>query len=104
MKSTRTTTTWLAGMLVILATILAPSVLVNGQEGKAQRPKGIVWDWTHHHVVFSNPGNGDDAMRKGTYERWLKITSDPRYLMQQQERGSGVRGRGSGLQQLRTSS
>jgi hypothetical protein len=82
MKSTNRSISRLAGMLVILAIILASTVLMSGQE--SQRTKGVPWDWTHHHVVFSRPGSvigASDAAR-------LKIASDPRYIMQQQERGA----------------
>jgi hypothetical protein len=54
------------------------------------RPVGIPEDWSHHHVVFSNPGNLDDAApiklddakRSANLERWSRVTSDERYQMQ----------------------
>jgi len=47
---------------------------------------GIVDDWTHHHVIFSNPGTLEDAMKKGTYQEWQRIVTEPRYRMQQARR------------------
>ena len=40
---------------------------------------GVPEDWTHHHVVFSNPGTLADAEKNGTVDQWFKITSDARY-------------------------
>ena len=103
MKSTNRSISRLAGMLVILVITMASKVLLRGQEGQAGRTsvvasdrihhhKGVAWDWTHHHVVFSHPGSRDDAMRQGTYERWLRIVNDPRYTMQRQERSAKAAG------------
>ena len=36
--------------------------------------RGLADDWTHHHLVFSNPGTAEQAMDNGTFERWLKVT------------------------------
>ena len=47
---------------------------------------GIVDDWTHHHVVFSNPGSLENAINNGTSERWERIVSSPRYRMQWMKR------------------
>jgi len=47
---------------------------------------GIVEDWTHHHVVFSNPGSVEDAIRRGRYEEWRRIVTDPRYRLQWMKR------------------
>ncbi len=43
---------------------------------------GVVDDWTHHHVMFSNPGSLQDAINNGTSERWVQIVTSPRYRMQ----------------------
>lgn len=51
---------------------------------------GLASDWTHRHVIFSDPGAADDARQNGEYERWLKITNDPRYRMQQLRRGGAA--------------
>lgn len=44
--------------------------------------RGIVEDWTTHHVVFSNPGTREDAIRNGKRKEWERIVTDPRYRMQ----------------------
>jgi hypothetical protein len=46
-------------------------------------PHGVPYDWSHHHLIFSNPGTAEDAMRKGTYDHWFQITNDPRYIQHQ---------------------
>jgi hypothetical protein len=49
-------------------------------------------DWTHHHVVFSNPGTEDEAIRRGTHEEWLRIVNDPRYILHQLKRRQPAQG------------
>jgi len=56
---------------------------------------GVPEDWSHHHVVFSNPGTADDAARNGTYAKWSTIVNNSRYGFQQQKRNN--RRGGSGL-------
>lgn len=43
---------------------------------------GVIEDWTHHHVVFSNPGSLVDAIRNGRRAEWENIIGDPRYRLQ----------------------
>src|SRR5579871_2354095 len=47
---------------------------------------GVPQDWTHHQLVFSNPGTEEEAIGNGTHDRWLKIVNDPRYVIQQLQR------------------
>ena len=46
---------------------------------------GLVNDWTHHHVIFSNPGTAAEALAQGRFEQWYRIVNDPRYLMQEKK-------------------
>ncbi len=92
MKSASAWVSRLAVMIVILAMSPVSMVLMNGQEAQVTQEKGVPADWTHQHLVFSNPGSADDAIRNGTYERWLKISTDPRYIMQQQKRRANASG------------
>jgi hypothetical protein len=48
--------------------------------------KGLSRDWSHRHVLFSNPGTEAEATKAGTHDRWLKIVNDPRYVLQQLQR------------------
>ena len=54
----------------------------------AQNVRGFPDDWSHHHVVFSNPGTFEEAVKNGTYERWASIVNDPRYRIQQMKRAA----------------
>ena len=48
--------------------------------------RGIPEDWSHHRLVFSNPGTEEEAIENGTHDRWLRIVNDPRYVLQQLQR------------------
>jgi hypothetical protein len=65
--------------------------LTFGPQGPAE-PEGLPDDWSHHRLVFSNPGTEQDAVQKGTYDEWLRIVNDPRYIMQQLKRRSPAQG------------
>ena len=54
----------------------------------AQENPGEARDWSHRHLVFSNPGTAEEAIGNGTYDRWLKIAGDPRLKTQQTRRQS----------------
>src|SRR5580698_479015 len=48
--------------------------------GQSDAPRQFaVDDWTHHHLVFSNPSNLPEEQRN-------KILNDPRYQLQQRKR------------------
>ncbi len=49
-------------------------------------------DWSHHYVVFSDPGTEQDALRSGRYEQWENVVNNPRYVIQQLKRGARVQG------------
>jgi hypothetical protein len=66
--------------VVILA--LSSSVLAFGQ-ASGNPSVGVPEDWSHHHLVFSNPGSFDDAMRNRTIGQWSNIVNEPRYKIQQ---------------------
>jgi hypothetical protein len=48
--------------------------------------RGVPRDWSHQHLLFSNPGTEAEATKAGTHDRWLKIVNDPRYVLQQLQR------------------
>lgn len=85
-----------------LGTAMGFIVLAQGQAaGQSSAPAqdwnvlsqpraGVPADWSHYHVFFSSPGTSEQAQRNGTYDRWVKIANDPRFLMQQRRRiGAG---------------
>src|ERR1019366_1120543 len=61
-------------------------VLRHNIEDWILQGRGIPDDWSHHHLVFSNPGTEEEAIANGTYDRWLNIVNDPRYIIQQLKR------------------
>jgi hypothetical protein len=101
MKYTRTVVFPLLVAPIVSMAMLSVSLELQGQEAptlsrQAQDPDvsagegGLASDWTHRHVIFSDPGAVDDARQNGDYERWLKITNDPRYKMQRLRRGGAA--------------
>jgi hypothetical protein len=87
---------WSFLSLALLATVLVakpmqaqggPSVYVNGTE-----IRGYPEDWSHRHVVFSNIGAEDEALRKGEYEHWQKVVNEPRYVIQQLKKHGEMKG------------
>src|SRR5580658_798295 len=83
--------------LAIVATVALTAAVglpLSGQEtadaADAQAIKGYVNDWSHHHLIFSNPGTEEDSIRNGTHEQWLRTINSPRYVMQEQRRGLPV--------------
>lgn len=51
----------------------------------------VIEDWSHHHLVFSSPGEMEEAFRNGNLDRWLKITNDARYRLQQLKRQAAAK-------------
>ena len=72
------------GMPVFAWAVLALSILTAPLPAQDRsRPQGYPEDWSHHHLVFSNPGTYEQAVQNGTVEAWTKITNNPRYKHQQ---------------------
>jgi hypothetical protein len=65
--------------------MMISALLLSGQTA-SPRPLGVPDDWTHHHVVFSDPGSAADALAKGQVEHWYRVVNDPRYKIQQWKR------------------
>jgi hypothetical protein len=65
-------------------------ILSSGPQGPEEF-RGFPDDWTHYHLVFSNPGTAADAQAQGRFEQWRRIVNDPRYQMQQMKRSSGAK-------------
>jgi len=68
-----------------------PILRIGPQQEPAGLP-GLPEDWTHHHLVFSDPGTEEDAVGNGTHDAWASIVNDPRYVMQQLKRHLPARG------------
>ena len=81
-------------MLVLVAAFSVPML---GQEAPAVNVGdahiiGLPDDWSHHHVIFPDPGTREDAIQNGSYEQWSKVVREPRYIMQQLKKGLPVQG------------
>ena len=73
-------------MAVLTAAALAISLAAPAAAQSNGERSGVVDDWSHHHLVYSNPGTLADAMRNGTVDKWYKIVNDPRFQMAQRGR------------------
>ncbi len=76
-----------------LAVVAAFGVSARAQEAANTSAQGgsYVDDWSHHHLVYSNPGAREDAVKHGTLDQWQKIANDPRYQLQLSKRSAGAR-------------
>jgi len=70
-----------------LGATLAATTVMSGQQAL---PMGVPDDWTHHRLIYSNPGTAAEAIQNGTYARWTRIVSDPRFVLQQQKRAAAA--------------
>ena len=76
--------------LAILLLAVWCTQISSGQQPPVVR-MGAPDDWTHHHLIFSNPGTAVDAMQRSDYFHWLKVVNDPRFILQQAKRGAAAR-------------
>ncbi len=76
--------------LAIFLLVLWCTQLSSGQQPSVVR-MGAPDDWTHHHVIFSNPGTAVEAMQRGDYFHWVKVVNDPRFILQQAKRAAAAR-------------
>jgi hypothetical protein len=68
------------------AAIVAITVLTTGEPASPHRI-GVVNDWSNHHLVFSNPGTYEAAVKThASYAKWLTIRYDTRFILQQMKR------------------
>jgi hypothetical protein len=75
---------------ITLAAIGAFAPQLRAQDNNSQ-PPAYIDDWTHHRLVYSNPGTREEAQRQGKLEQWQKISNDPRFHLQQFKRTAGPR-------------
>jgi len=72
--------------LIVAAWLVAPVIAQDSAGGGTHQVTSLPHDWTHHHLVFSNPGTEEEAIRNVRHGDWLKIVNDPRYMFQQLQR------------------
>jgi hypothetical protein len=90
MSNTESTRAYGLILSLSVAALGAFSLPAIAQETAIESPNsgGFVEDWSTRHVVYSNPGTEQDALKNGRYNEWLKIVNEPRFIMQQQKRGA----------------
>lgn len=68
--------------------------IANAMAGQAPSTTGhaVVDDWSHHRLIFSNPGTLADAVAHGRVREWLRATKDPRFQLQRAKREAAQRG------------
>src|SRR6202165_6279179 len=76
----------IVSIAVAIVCAFAFTILLSGQSPQARI--GFPQDWSHRHLVFSNPGTFREAVVRGEFERWARIANDPRFLFQQMKRNS----------------
>lgn len=74
--------------VAVIVLIMVPLAGSGFAQETANRETGIPSDWTHQHLIFSNPGTFSEAQRNGTFDRWVRIVNDPRYKIEQQKRAA----------------
>jgi hypothetical protein len=74
-----------------LVIITAGARVAVAQDSPDTQKMHYVDDWTHHHMVFSDPGTREDAEARGKGEEWERILNDRRYQLQRAKRRNGFR-------------
>ncbi len=75
----------IGGVFLVLSPVVA-------RTNSGVRMWGVPDDWTHHHLIFSAPGSFADAVNRGSFERWYKVVTDPRFIIQQAKRDGRATG------------
>jgi len=75
----------------LLAAAVLTIIVALPTVGQDRSSQGVPEDWTHHHAVFGDAGTAVEAIRNGTYDRWLKIITEPRYQLARANRIAAAR-------------
>jgi hypothetical protein len=78
-----------------LAAVIVLMMLACGPAFAQRESTGYPEDWTHHHLVLSDPGTLHEASARGAFNTWYKVVTDPRFIFQQRKRAPFPR-RGKG--------
>ena len=97
----RTLTTKLSNAAALIVFGIPAAWPAHAQEAQAtpaqiavggMKITGIPNDWSFRHLVFSNPGTEDEAIRNGRHAEWLRIVNEPRFVMEQLHRHAAAQG------------
>lgn len=91
MKFRRRNIAYVVLLAVAFVMFTGLTISMFGQE-TTQQTMGLPDDWTHHHLVFSDPGTEEDAIGNGKQDDWVKFVNNPRYVMQQLKWRAPARG------------
>src|SRR5579862_4761997 len=80
----------LSMVVAVWGLVMISSVMIIGQQAPKQTI-GVPEDWTHHRLVFSNPGTAAEALATGKLEEWSRTVNSPRYQFQQLKRSTQQR-------------
>jgi len=79
------------GVLVAAVVLITLAHTVSFTQQMITQRVGLPTDWTHQHVIFSNPGTFQEATRNGNFAHWYRIVNDPRFQMQQLRRTAAMK-------------
>jgi len=71
---------WLP-LLTSLFFVLSASPVSAQKTPAISAPIGMPQDWSHRHVVYSNPDTPEEAAKKGQTAKWRKNYRDPRFVL-----------------------
>jgi len=80
---------WMAlavGAVAFLAVMAVVAPLSSVILGEQRQGPGAPHDWTHHHLIFSDPGTFADATKNGSFVRWYRTVTDQRFNLQRLKR------------------
>ena len=72
----------------ISSAIAIAAALIIPAAGQNPHRQGVPEDWSHQHLIFSNPGTIVDALKNGKLNEWNAIQKDPRFILQQTKRNA----------------
>jgi len=71
---------WVSVLATVLLALLADTSFAQ-KSPAISAPIGMPQDWSHRHVVYSNPDTPDEAAKKGQTAKWRKNYRDPRFVL-----------------------
>jgi hypothetical protein len=69
---------WLPSAFGLFVSAIAIAAPAQDAQGPAS---GVPQDWSHRHLIYSNPETLDEAVRNGTVKQWTKKANDPRFVL-----------------------
>lgn len=77
---------FLTALIAVLSGLLVSAFAIPAlaQAVAPDASRGIPQDWSHKHLLYTNPDTRDEAARKGTFafEQWKEKHKDPRFALQ----------------------